>query len=74
VEGLLGAMLTLAGVELASVMRHETGGARGHTFLLLTACGVLTLDTALGFLLGWSAVVLVAVSEAVGTRLQRAKQ
>ncbi|KAG2426637.1 hypothetical protein HXX76_012951 [Chlamydomonas incerta] len=59
-QPVLGALLALSGIELASVVRH-TRSARGYTFALLTAVAILALDnTGTGFLVGLAGVAAVA--------------
>ncbi|PNW83960.1 hypothetical protein CHLRE_04g214050v5 [Chlamydomonas reinhardtii] len=62
-QPLLGALLTVSGIELASVVRH-TRSPRGYTFALLTAVAILALDnTGTGFLVGLVGVAAVAAYE-----------
>ncbi|KAG2444026.1 hypothetical protein HYH02_009225 [Chlamydomonas schloesseri] len=62
-QPVLGALLAVSGIELASVVRH-TRSARGYTFALLTAVAILALDnTGTGFLVGLAGVVAVAAYE-----------
>ncbi|KAG2500430.1 hypothetical protein HYH03_001999 [Edaphochlamys debaryana] len=57
-QPLLGALLVVSGVELASTVRH-TRTPRGYTYALLTAVCILATDTGTGFLLGLGAVLAV---------------
>ncbi|GFR41642.1 hypothetical protein Agub_g2377, partial [Astrephomene gubernaculifera] len=62
-QPLLGALLTLSGVELAASVRH-TRSARGYSYALLTAAAILALDnTGTGFLIGLAAAAAVAAHE-----------
>ncbi|GLC42355.1 hypothetical protein PLESTM_001324300 [Pleodorina starrii] len=70
-QPLLGALLTLSGVELAASVRH-TKTPRGYSFALLTAVAILGLDdTGTGFLVGLAAVAVVAVHDAAGRCMRR---
>ncbi|KXZ50541.1 hypothetical protein GPECTOR_16g716 [Gonium pectorale] len=63
-QPLLGALLTVAGLELAASIRH-TRTPRGYTFALLTAAAILSLDnTGTGFVLGLLAALVLAAYEA----------
>ncbi|GIM04414.1 hypothetical protein Vretimale_8999, partial [Volvox reticuliferus] len=70
-QPLLGALLLVSGVELASSVRH-TRTPRGYSFAMITAAAILALDdTGAGFLLGLMAVAVVAVYDAAGNSLRR---
>lgn len=70
----LGALLAVAGVELASSARREAG-PRGFTLLALTAASILAFDdTAIGFLVGWGAWVACVAWEAGGGVVTRVRQ
>jgi hypothetical protein len=63
---LLGAMLAVAGLELAAAARSEAAQQRGFGFMLLTAAAILALgNTALGVLLGLGGCAVVAACELV---------
>jgi MFS superfamily sulfate permease-like transporter len=68
-EPLLGALLALSGVELASAARREAG-PRGFSLLALTAAAILALDdTALGFAVGYGGWLVVIAYEFAAERL-----
>lgn len=62
-EPLLGAMLVMSGVELASAARKENS-SRGYAFLMLTAAAILALeDTSYGFCFGYVCYLVVVAYE-----------
>lgn len=70
-QALLGALLAVAGAELASAARRE-GGPRGFSLAALTAAAILaTDDTAVGFLVGWGAWVATFAWEAGGSGMRK---
>jgi len=65
-QTILGALMAVAGAELACSARREAG-PRGFTLLALTAGAILAFDdTAVGFLVGWSGWVVSVGWEAAG--------
>ncbi|EFJ47751.1 hypothetical protein VOLCADRAFT_117774 [Volvox carteri f. nagariensis] len=70
-QPLLGALLLVSGVELASVLRHMRT-PRGYSFALITAVAILGLDdTGTGFLMGLAAVAVVGTHDAVSGCLMK---
>lgn len=68
-EPLLGALLALSGVELATAARRESG-PRGFALLALTAAAILALDdTALGFAVGYGGWLAVVAYEFASRRV-----
>lgn len=66
---LLGSMLLISGIELASSARKESGGSRGYCFMSLTAVGIIGLGTAVGFVIGLGGYAAVRVYEICGLRV-----
>eukprot|EP00879_Flechtneria_rotunda_P020347 GHRR01021398.1.p1 GENE.GHRR01021398.1~~GHRR01021398.1.p1 ORF type:complete len:188 (-),score=50.72 GHRR01021398.1:1216-1779(-) len=70
-QPLLGAMMLMAGLELAASARKETS-ARGCSFMLLTTATILGLgNTATGFVVGLGGYVLVLAYEWCCSRVAR---
>ncbi|MFQ5498304.1 MAG: putative sulfate/molybdate transporter [Candidatus Zixiibacteriota bacterium] len=58
---ILGLMLLFAGVELAAPARDQRTGA-DFAIMLLTAIGILALNTAIGFVVGLAAMIVIRLT------------